>query len=92
MRKVLALVLAGVVAVILFPAGAVEADLHNLNHLLRGDYLPGVTWTIRTTCANTAKSSEPAWRLQPEFHTLWPASAISVRALVQCPWGADLQR
>ena len=38
MRKVLALVLAGVVAVILFPAGAVEADLHNLNHLLRGDY------------------------------------------------------
>jgi hypothetical protein len=38
MKKALSLVLAGVVAAILFPASAVQADPRNLNQLLRGDY------------------------------------------------------
>lgn len=38
MSKALSLVLAGVVAAILFPASAVQADPRNLNQLLRGDY------------------------------------------------------
>lgn len=37
-RRVLSLVLAGVVAVMLFPGAAAQADPNNLNHLLRGDY------------------------------------------------------
>jgi hypothetical protein len=36
--KALSLVLAGVVAAILFPASAVQADPRNLNQLLQGDY------------------------------------------------------
>jgi hypothetical protein len=38
MSKALSLVLAGVVAAILFPASAVQADPRNLNQLLQGDY------------------------------------------------------
>lgn len=54
-RRVLSLVLAGIVAVMLFPGSAAEADPNNLNKLLRGDY----AFSGETTCLVSIGGFDP---------------------------------